>query len=74
MVYARERVNPYLFVYAASIAILHRSDTQNVSLPSHVEVFPKLYMDNTVFGRALEETSVVPDGSRVGTVYHLLIA
>lgn len=63
--YTRDKVNPYLFVYAASVAMLHRSDTRGVSLPAHVQIFPELYMDSSVFGRAREEISIVPTGSRV---------
>ncbi len=64
-VYARERVNPFVFSYAASVAILHRRDTRNVPLPANVEVFPELYVDSAVFGQAREEVSLVPVGSRV---------
>lgn len=64
-VYCRERVNPFVFVYAASVAILHRNDTRNVPLPAHVEVFPELYIDSGVITRAREEVGVIPAGSRV---------
>jgi len=64
-VYARDRVNPYMFIYALSVVLTHRPDTRNLELPSHVEMFPSLYMDATVFGRAREESAVVQTGSRV---------
>ncbi|CAH1733225.1 phenoloxidase 1-like [Aphis gossypii] len=63
-VYCRDRINPYMFIYALSVVVTHRPDTRNLELPSHVEMFPSLYMDATVFGRAREESAVVQTGSR----------
>lgn len=64
-VYCRDRINPYMFVYALSVVMLHRPDTRNLELPSHAEMFPGLYMDSSVFSRAREESVVVQPGSRV---------
>ncbi|XP_025414834.1 phenoloxidase 1-like [Sipha flava] len=64
-VYCRDRVNSYMFVYALSVVMLHRPETRNLRLPSHVEMFPSLYMGPSVFSRAREEAEVVPVGSRV---------
>ncbi|KAL3279080.1 hypothetical protein HHI36_016594 [Cryptolaemus montrouzieri] len=63
-VYARDRVNPYLFNYALSVALLHREDTQDVDVPSFIRSFPDKFVDSAVFVRAREEASIVPDGSR----------
>lgn len=63
-VYARDRVNPYLFNYALSVAILHRPDTQSLDLPSFIQSFPDKYVDSKVFARAREEANIVPAGSR----------
>ncbi|VVC24126.1 Hypothetical protein CINCED_3A001218 [Cinara cedri] len=63
-VYMRDRINPYMFIYALSVVVIHRPDTRNVELPSHAEMFPSLYMDSSVFGRAREESAVVQSGSR----------
>lgn len=64
--YCRDRINPYMFIYALSVVLLHRPDTRNLTLPSHVEAFPSFYMDSTVFSRAKEESVVVnKPGSRV---------
>lgn len=68
-VYVRDRINPYLFYYAFSVALLHRSDTQNLDLPSFIHVFPDKYVDSQVFARAREEATIVPDGSRVRTFF-----
>lgn len=64
-VYARDRVNPILFNYALSVAILHRPDTKNMTLPLFIETFPEKYVDSKVFSKIREEASVVPDGSRM---------
>ncbi|XP_060843836.1 phenoloxidase 1-like [Rhopalosiphum padi] len=63
-VYCRDRMNPYLFIYALSVVVTHRPDTRNLELPSHVEMFPNLYMDSSVFSQAREESTVVQPGSR----------
>lgn len=63
--YCRDRVNPYLYQYALSIALLHRPDTKNYPIPSHLSSFPELFMDRSVFAQAREEVNVVPQGSRV---------
>ncbi|CAH1163694.1 unnamed protein product [Phaedon cochleariae] len=64
-VYTRDRVNPYLFNYALSVALLHRPDTQDMDLPSFVRSFPDKYIDSKVFAKAREEANVVPEGSRM---------
>uniref|UniRef100_A0A1B6MSZ9 Tyrosinase copper-binding domain-containing protein n=1 Tax=Graphocephala atropunctata TaxID=36148 RepID=A0A1B6MSZ9_9HEMI len=64
-VYTRDRINPFMYFYALSVAILHRPDTKNVPVPSFAEVFPEKYMDSAVFSRAKEEATVVPDDSRM---------
>lgn len=62
--YARDRVNPYMFNYALSVAILHRKDTQDLDLPSFIASFPDKYVDSRVLSRAREEATIVPAGSR----------
>ncbi|KAF2893372.1 hypothetical protein ILUMI_12800 [Ignelater luminosus] len=64
-IYARDRVNPYMFNYCLSVALLHRKDTQDIDVPSFIESFPDKYVDSKVFTRAREEATVVPDGSRM---------
>lgn len=56
--YARDRVNINLFVYAVSIAILHRADTKGVKILSNVQVFPHLYINSTVFPLLLEQLHI----------------
>ncbi|KAL1138896.1 hypothetical protein AAG570_008958 [Ranatra chinensis] len=63
--YARDRVNPYMFMYAMSVAILHRKDTKNLNFPSFHEIFPDKYVDGELFARAREESNVVPENQRM---------
>lgn len=63
-VYAREHVNPYLFNYSLSVAILHRKDTQDLDVPSFIQSFPDKYVDAQVFTKAREAATIIPDGSR----------
>uniref|UniRef100_A0A0K8VQL9 tyrosinase n=1 Tax=Bactrocera latifrons TaxID=174628 RepID=A0A0K8VQL9_BACLA len=64
-VYARDRVNPYLFNYALSVALLHRPDTKGLDLPSFAQNFPDKFVDSQVFRQVREEATVVPEGSRM---------
>lgn len=66
-VYARDRVNPYLFNYALSVAILHRPDTRDLDLPSFIQNFPDKFLDSKVFTPARESLTVLQDGNRVST-------
>lgn len=68
----RERVNPYLFNYALSVAILHRPDTRNLQIPPLFESFPDKFMDGAIFNRARQESEIFPSGSRV-CIYKLQI-
>ncbi|XP_055837715.1 phenoloxidase 2-like [Episyrphus balteatus] len=63
-VYARDRVNPILFNYALSVALLHRSDTKGLNLPSFVETFPDKFIDSKVISQVREEATVVKPESR----------
>lgn len=63
-VFCREHVNPHLLVYALSVAMVHRKDTENLPLPSVAEIFPEKFMDRGVFPKARQEANVVPPGFR----------
>ena len=65
--YARDRLNPYLFQYAYSVAVSHREDTKHLPIPSAVEKFPDLFIDPGVFPR-LGEEGKLPQETRVGTI------
>lgn len=64
-VFARDRVNPFLFIYALSVAIIHRPDTKNIQLPPLYENFPEKYMDGGIFKRAREVSNVLDAQARV---------
>jgi tyrosinase len=63
-VYARDRLNPLLFNYAMSVAMIHRPDTKDLNLPSFVESFPDKFVDSKVLSQIREEATIVPQGSR----------
>ncbi|KAK6628286.1 hypothetical protein RUM43_002098 [Polyplax serrata] len=48
----REHVNDGLFVYALSIALLHRPDTQGIVIPPFYEICPHLYINAETIQRA----------------------
>lgn len=62
--YIKDRVNVNLFQYALSVAVQHRDDTKNITLPSIVNMFPDQFIDSAVFPQAREEGSVVAQGDR----------
>lgn len=63
--YGRDKINPNLFNYAFSAAVLSRPDTKDVALMSPAEVFPDKFFPAPLFQSAIEELAVVPEGSRV---------
>lgn len=63
--YSRDRVNPEMFAYCLSVAILHRPDTKDLPIPNLAEIFPAKYLDSAIFSRAQEAANVVPAGQRV---------
>jgi tyrosinase len=55
-VYARDRVNPLLFNYALSVALIHRPDTRDLDIPTVISAFPDKFVDSKVFSQSdLEE-------------------
>ncbi|KAF4519140.1 hypothetical protein B566_EDAN007413 [Ephemera danica] len=59
--FTRDRVNPTLFVYSFSVAILHRPDTRDISLPPFSEIFPDKFVDRVVFDKAREQANILID-------------
>jgi tyrosinase len=57
--YLRDRINPSLFVYGFSVAVMHRPDCRNVRLPPVTETFPGNFVDGAVFGLAREESTIM---------------
>ncbi|XP_043651448.1 phenoloxidase 3-like [Drosophila teissieri] len=67
--YARDRVNPVMFHYALSVALLHRPDTQGLDLPSFAQSFPDRFIDSQVLRSVREQSFVVEESeSRVPIV------
>lgn len=66
--YSRDRLNPFLFNYALSVALLHRPDTKDLPLPVFAETFPEKFVDSKVFSDITEETNVVEEGDRIPIV------
>lgn len=64
-VYCRDSMNPFLFIYAFSVAILHRPDTRTLRIPPLFEVFPEKFCDSSIFARVKEESNIFSVGSRV---------
>lgn len=63
--WGRDNINPNLFNYVFAMACLNRSDAANMILLSPAETFPDKFFPANVFTNAIEELSVVPEGSRV---------
>ncbi|XP_061382609.1 phenoloxidase subunit 2-like [Danaus plexippus] len=61
--YSRMHLNPQLFNYCFSVALMHRQDTKNVQLQNHVETFPSKFMNSQVFGQARETAALQAKGS-----------
>ncbi|XP_026501330.1 phenoloxidase 1-like [Vanessa tameamea] len=57
-VYARVNLNPQLFNYCYSLALMHRPDTRNVPIQNFAETFPSKFVDSQVFSQARETARV----------------
>nr|WGN96286.1 setae polypeptide [Ochrogaster lunifer] len=60
-VYARANLNPQLFNYCYTVALMHRPDTKNVPIQNFAETFPAKFMDSKVFAKAREAAAVIPE-------------
>ncbi|GFW92064.1 hemocyanin AA6 chain [Trichonephila clavipes] len=58
---ARSFANEGLFVYAASVAILHRDDCRGVTVPPIQEIFPDRFVPSETISLALKEVTNHPD-------------
>jgi hypothetical protein len=50
--YVRDRVNEGQFIYALSVAVLHRQDTRGIVLPPAYEIYPHLFVNSEVIHAA----------------------
>ncbi|XP_026333174.1 phenoloxidase subunit 2-like [Hyposmocoma kahamanoa] len=62
--FSRVHLNPQLFNYCFSTALMHRRDTRNVPIPNLAETFPFKFMDSHVFQQARESTQVLENAER----------
>lgn len=46
--WARDRLNEGMFVYAMSVAVLHREDCRGIVLPPAYETYPHLFVNSQV--------------------------
>nr|P80476.1 RecName: Full=Hemocyanin AA6 chain [Androctonus australis]3IXV_A Chain A, Hemocyanin AA6 chain [Androctonus australis]3IXV_C Chain C, Hemocyanin AA6 chain [Androctonus australis]3IXV_D Chain D, Hemocyanin AA6 chain [Androctonus australis]3IXV_E Chain E, Hemocyanin AA6 chain [Androctonus australis]3IXV_F Chain F, Hemocyanin AA6 chain [Androctonus australis]3IXV_G Chain G, Hemocyanin AA6 chain [Androctonus australis]3IXV_H Chain H, Hemocyanin AA6 chain [Androctonus australis]3IXV_I Chain I len=58
---ARQIVNEGMFVYAVSVAVLHREDCKGITVPPIQEVFPDRFVPAETINRANKEASNHPD-------------
>ncbi|CAF4884696.1 unnamed protein product [Pieris macdunnoughi] len=61
--YARVNLNPQLFNYCYSVALMHRRDTRNVPIANFAETFPSKFVDSQVFSQARETAAVAAQGA-----------
>ncbi|KAL4711933.1 hypothetical protein ACJJTC_006102 [Scirpophaga incertulas] len=59
-VFARTNLNPQLFNYCYSVALMHRRDTRDIQIPNFAETFPSKFLDSQVFSQARETAAVIP--------------
>lgn len=50
--YLRERINAGMFVYALTVAALHRDDCRSIALPAPYEIYPFYFVDADVIHKA----------------------
>nr|CAZ66719.1 hemocyanin subunit 5b [Pandinus imperator] len=62
---ARDFVNEGLYVYAVSVAILHRADCRHVTLPPIQEVFPEKFIPAETLFKAFKEAKLHEDEEEV---------
>ncbi|XP_013167706.1 PREDICTED: phenoloxidase subunit 1-like [Papilio xuthus] len=66
--YCQLRINPYMFNYCLTVALLHRPDTKGLSIPTLTQTFPDKFIDPKVFNRMRSEASVITTGKRMPVV------
>lgn len=66
--WGRQHLNERLFIYAFSVAILHRADTQGIVLPSIYEITPHYFFNEAVMNQA-SFLKQIYDGDLTDTPY-----
>ncbi|XP_058059769.1 phenoloxidase 8-like [Anopheles bellator] len=63
--YARDRLNPTMFQYALTIALMHRQDTRTVPIPSFLEMFPTRFVDSSILPQLRQEGFIAEQKERI---------
>lgn len=53
--YCRDQVNTQLFIYAYSVVLTHRKDTDNIQLPQAFEIVPHQFFKKNILSEAREK-------------------
>mgnify|MGYP005983977301 FL=1 len=61
---ARDCLNPYLFHYALTVAMLHRPDTKDMAVPTFVEFFPDKFVDAKALAELKDQAILISENSR----------
>nr|CAR94712.1 hemocyanin subunit 2 precursor [Xibalbanus tulumensis] len=73
-VYARDRVNEFLFYYAFSVAAVRRSDCEGLQLPPPYEIFPHFFVTSDVIRSAYKakmmHTPTIIDMHWTGSIHN----
>lgn len=64
-IYCRDRINPGMFMYCLSVAILHHPETKHMPIPTGAEIFPDKFIDGQSISKAKEHAAIVPENLRV---------
>ncbi|XP_072934538.1 phenoloxidase subunit 2-like [Epargyreus clarus] len=62
-VFSRANLNPQLFNYCYSIALMHRADTREVPIKNFAETFPSKFLQSKVFTQARESAALTAQGA-----------
>ncbi|XP_050666694.1 phenoloxidase 1-like isoform X1 [Leptidea sinapis] len=62
-IYCRVNLNPQLFNYCFSVALMHRPDTKSVTIANFAETFPSKFMTSKAFAQARETAAIASQGA-----------
>lgn len=77
-VWARQYINEGIYVYAISVAIVHREDTQGIVLPAIYEIYPNYFFNSEVIQKVRQykqtHTQKAADSKGILEEYFLLLS
>lgn len=62
--YCRDQVNTQLFIYAYSVVLTHRNDTDNIQLPQPFEIAPHQFFKKNILSAAREKLHGLAEAKR----------